>query len=78
MTQRRSQFAVFCLAIALVASLIPCVSAVVCAVYVPLSIVNPDQPVQRFERTGDVCDAQPLTLAALVLFRGPPTHGSLV
>lgn len=78
MTQRRTQFAVFCLAIALVASVIPCMPAVVCAAWFPLSDFIAELPVQSFVRTGDDCDAQPVALVALVLFRGPPTHASLV
>ena len=76
--QSRPRTAIFWLAIALMASLVPFAPAAICAVVLTLCIFTADLPVQPLQRAVVVRDAQPLSLLAVTLFRGPPSLGSLV
>ena len=76
--QSRPQIAVLWIAIALMAALVPFAPAAICAVVLTLSVFTADLLVQPLQRAVVVCDAQPLSLLVVTLFRGPPSLGSLV
>ena len=76
--QRRSPIGVFWIAILLMASLVPFVPIAICVIGLALSVFAVDVPVRTFQRSVEVRDDQPLSLLSVLLFRGPPSLGSLV
>ena len=76
--QRRSATGVFWIAILLMVSLVPFVPIAICVVGLALSVFTDDVPVQPLQRATVVRHDQPLSLLSVVLFRGPPSLGSLV
>ncbi len=68
----------FWIAILLMASLVPFVPIAICVVGLALSVFAVDVPVGAFQRIVPVRDDQPLSLLSVLLFRGPPSLGSLV
>lgn len=75
--QRRPRFAVLCLAIVVVAALVPFAPAVLCAIDLSSYAIEADAPVQKLARTLIRCDEQPLSFLAVVPLRGPPSHDLL-
>ena len=75
--QFRPRTAGFWVAVLLVAALIPCVPVAICAIHTA-NVVAVDFPSGVFRYVAVVRDKQPVPLLAVVLFRGPPSLGSLV
>ena len=76
--QGRSAVGVFWIAILLMASLVPFVPIAICVIGFALSVFAVDVPVRSFQRVSEVRHDQPLSLLSVLLFRGPPSLGSLV
>ena len=76
--QRRSPIGAFWVAIILMASLVPFLPIAICVVGLALSVFAVDVPVRAFQRVVEVRHDQPLSLLSVLLFRGPPSLGSLV
>jgi hypothetical protein len=76
--QRRPQTGVFWVAILVMAALVPFIPIALCVVGLAISAFAVDVPVRAFPLPAEVRDDQPLSLLSVVLFRGPPSLGSLV
>jgi hypothetical protein len=76
--QGRSAIGAFWVAIILMVSLVPFVPIAICVVGLALSVFAVDVPVRAFQRVVEVRHDQPLSLLSVLLFRGPPSLGSLV
>ena len=67
----------FWVAVLLVAALVPCLPVAICVIHTS-DVVAVDFPAGVFRYVAVVRDDQPLSLLAVVLFRGPPSLGFLV
>ncbi len=74
----RKTVAVLCIALVVFAAFVPgAASHVVAAILTPLWLVIPAVVVTVVRRRATRCDAQPVALLSLALFRGPPPDFAL-